>query len=51
MVIDPYSATVICGSPSNTWTYSGIDMGDGLTVDASSDLMTINPTSGAITVS
>jgi hypothetical protein len=48
--IDPYSATVKCGSLPNTWTYSGIDMADVLPVDATSDLITINPTSGAITV-
>jgi hypothetical protein len=45
-----YSATVNCGSLPNTWIYSGIDMADGLPVDATSDLITINPTSGAITV-
>jgi hypothetical protein len=49
-MIDPYSATVNCGSIQNTWTYSGIDMDDGLAVDATLDLITINPTSGAITV-
>jgi hypothetical protein len=48
--IDPYSATVNCGLLSNTWTYSGIDMVDVLPVFAISDLITINPTSGAITV-
>jgi hypothetical protein len=41
-------ATATCGSV--TWAYSGIDMDDGLAVDASIDLITINPTSGVITV-
>ncbi len=48
MDIDPYSATASCGPV--TWTYSGIDTADGLAVDKTSDLITINPTSGAITV-
>ncbi len=48
MGIDLYSATASCGPV--TWTYSGIDMADGLPVDVSSDFMTINTTSGAITV-
>ncbi len=50
MGIDLYSATASCGSLSNAWSYSGIDMDDGLPVDVSLDFMTINPTSGAITV-
>jgi hypothetical protein len=48
--IYPYSATVNCGSLPNTWIYSGIDMADGLPVDVSSNFITINPNSGAITV-
>jgi hypothetical protein len=49
--ITPYSATLNCGSLSNTWTYSGLDMADGLKVDASANSITVNPSSGAITVS
>jgi hypothetical protein len=48
--IDPYTSTASCGSLPNTWIYSGKDMADGLAVDTTSDLITINPTSGSITV-
>ncbi len=50
MRIDPYFATVNCGSLPNTWTYSGLEIGNGQAIDATSDLITINPTSGAINV-
>ncbi len=49
-MITPYSATVNCGSLPNTWTYSGLDIGQGQLIEDTSDQISINPVSGAITV-
>ncbi len=49
--ITPFSATVMnCGTLTNTWTYKGIDMSDGLVLDPSLDRMTVDPNSGAIQI-
>ncbi len=49
-MITPYSATVYCGLLSNTWTYSGLDIGQGQLIEDTSDSISINPASGVITV-
>ncbi len=36
---------------TNTWTYNGIDMSDGLPVDPITKLITIDSNTGAINVS
>ena len=46
--ITPFSATVNCGTLTNTWTYKGIDMSDNLLLDSTLDKMIVDPSSGAI---
>ncbi len=50
LAITPFSATVNCGTLTNTWTYKGIDMSDGLPIDSSLDLMTVDPKTGDIQI-
>lgn len=45
-----FSATVNCGTPSNVWTYTGIDMSDGLALNSAIDLITVDPNFGTIQV-
>ncbi len=48
LAITPFSATVNCAAHTDTWTYKGIDMSDGLLLDSSLHKMTVHPNSGEI---
>jgi hypothetical protein len=41
---------VNCGTFTGSWTYNGIDLSDGAALDLGTKLISINPSSGEITV-
>jgi hypothetical protein len=41
---------VNCGTFTGSWTYNGIDLSDGAALDFATKLISINPSSGEITV-
>ena len=49
--ITPFSATLNCGSYSNTWTYIGYNNSDGKALDQATDLIGVDSATGAIFVS
>lgn len=48
--ITPFSASVNCGTLTNTWTYKGIDLSDGQELDPSVDLISVHPSQGSIQI-
>ena len=49
--ITRFSATINCGSNSNTWTYSGVDNSDGHSLNYANDKISVDSYTGKISVS
>lgn len=48
--ITAYSATVNCGTMTNTWTYSAVDNSTGNALSYATDLISVDATTGSIKV-
>ncbi len=48
--ISPFSATVNCGTLTNSWTYKGVYMHNGLILEPKFDYITVDQNLGTIQV-